>query len=146
MAGRLDKYIEYFRRCYRADSYDLSIWNTKKIRKDRKLYISEDDVLASGALPRLPIVGDTAASLMEQADTYRKERLLIYGCLMVTGVSSMASVFSSQRTLCSPLIYFPAKILQDDDLYLEIDGLDLRVNLPVLRQLLQPDLPASAVV
>ncbi|NRB40899.1 MAG: AAA family ATPase, partial [Pseudomonadales bacterium] len=135
--------IDYFRRCYRADSYDLSLSNIDKIRNDRRLFIDDEDVLACGELPRLPVVKAPAASMQEQADTYRKERRLIYACLMVKGELEIASGFAKQRKIHSPLFYFPATLVTDEDLYVEIDNSDIRVNTPLLRLLLKADVDTA---
>lgn len=135
--------IDYFRRCYRADSYDLSISNIDKIRSDRRLFFADEDVLACGVLPRLPVADDIGLGLQAQADTYRKERLLIYGCLMIKGELEAVSGFGKQRQLYSPLMYFPASLISDDDLYLHIDRADLRINTPLLRLLLKTDVDAA---
>ena len=93
------KMIDYFRHCYRADSYDLSLSNIDKIRSDRRLLIVDEDVLACGELPRLPLVNTTAMTMLEQADTYRKERRLIYGCLMLKGELQVSSGFAKSRKI-----------------------------------------------
>ncbi|WP_250461058.1 DEAD/DEAH box helicase [Microbulbifer litoralis] len=136
--------IEYFRRCYRADSYDLSISNIEKIRSDRRLFIAGEDALASGSLPRIPLVDAPAAELLEQADSYRREKRLVYGCFIVTGRVA-GSGFGGQRKLCAPLIYAPATLYRDDDIFLEVDASDVRANLPLLRLLLKPDMDSSVV-
>lgn len=141
----VEKYIEYFRRCYRADSSDLSLTNITKVRKDRLIQILERDFLACGELSRMPLVGEDALSLMEQSDTYRRERRLVYGCFIVTGNIDLSSGFSSRRKISAPLVYFPANLSRDEDIYLDIDISDVRVNLPLLRLLLKPELESNAV-
>ncbi|MCW8127124.1 DEAD/DEAH box helicase [Microbulbifer halophilus] len=136
--------IEYFRRCYRADSYDLSISNIEKIRGDRRLFIADEDALASGSLPRIPLVDASAAELLEQADSYRREKRLVYGCFIVTGRVA-GSGFGGRRKLCAPLIYAPATLYRDEDIFLEVDASDVRANLPLLRLLLKPDVDSSVV-
>lgn len=137
--------IEYFRRCYRADSYDLSISNIEKIPKNRRLFIAKEDALASGQLPRIPLVDDAAAEILEQADSYRREKRLVYGCFIVTGRLRGTGSFSGQRKLCAPLLYAPASLYRDEDIFLEADASDVRVNVPLLRLLLKPDVDSSVV-
>ena len=145
MPPEQNKLIEYFRRCYRADSYDLSIANIDKLRSDRRLLIDREDVLACGELPRLPLMHPGASVMLGLADTYRKERQLIYGCLMVKGKLNVSSGFSKQRQIHSPLLFFPARLYRDEDVYLDIDPDDLRINAPLLRLLLKPDIDPSAI-
>jgi len=139
------KLIEYFRRCYRADSYDLSISNIEKIPKTRRLFIEEEDALASGQLHRVPVVGEIAEGLLEQADSYRREKRLVYGCFVVTGRVSGAAGFAGRRKLCAPLLYAPANLYRDEDIFLEVDASDVRANLPLLRLLLKPDVDSAVV-
>lgn len=136
--------IDYFRRCYRADSNDLALSNIKKIRNDRLIFQSQEDVLASGTLPRLPIIENSVEDLVKQIDQYQRERLLIYGCLFIIGsVSSQG--FSRTRKIYSPLIYFPAHIHRDEHYFLEIENSDARVNVQLLRLLLKSDKEPSVV-
>lgn len=140
--------IDYFRRCYRADSYGISISDVSRLRSSRHLAINGHDELASGGLPKLPLVEANVEQLYTQAEKYKKERLLIYACFFVRGKVTTTSGFSSSRTLNSPLIYFPAEIHPQDAsgaFYLSIDKTDLRVNRPLIRQLLKPDLDNAAL-
>ncbi|MGF1732573.1 DEAD/DEAH box helicase [Photobacterium kasasachensis] len=143
----LQSYIEYFRRCYRADSSDLSIANITRIRKDRKLYIKDEDLLLTGTLPRLPIAGIEAEVLLQQADSFRRERRLIYGCFMIKGQLEVKTGFSNQRSIAAPLLYLPATLSHDEDEHLcaSIDTSDIRVNLDVLRLLVKPHLETTVV-
>ena len=138
--GQLPRLIDYYRGCYREDSYDLSISNVDKSPKDRCIVIEDEDVLACGSLPRLPVVKESAELLRKQADIYRKERLLIYGCLMIYGRLESKGGFTQYREIHSPLLYFPASLAQDEDLFAHIDENELRVNFVLLRQLLKPDI------
>ncbi|MFV8783755.1 DEAD/DEAH box helicase [Microbulbifer sp. SA54] len=145
MSDRFRSLIEYFRRCYRADSYDLSISNIEKLPKSRRYFIDGEDLLGSGQLPRLPLVDDAAITLCELADSYRRERRLLFGLFVVTGSVPGNSVFSAQRKICSPLIFAPATLLRDEDTFLQVDTSDVRANLPLLRTLLNPDVDSAAV-
>ncbi|WP_226660928.1 DEAD/DEAH box helicase [Microbulbifer aggregans] len=145
MSDRFRPLVEYFRRCYRADSYDLSISNIEKLPKSRRYFIEGEDLLGSGQLHRIPLVGDVAASLLEQADTYRREKRLLFGLFIVTGRVASAGGFSSQRNICSPLIYVPATLNRDEDIFLEVDTSDVRANLPLLRSLLKPNVDSAVV-
>ncbi|MFD1216438.1 DEAD/DEAH box helicase [Microbulbifer celer] len=145
MPHKLSPIIEYFRRCYRADSYDLSISNIEKLPKNRRIYLEGEDELASGSLPRVPLVSSAAENLRELSDSYRRERKLVYCIFSVTGSIASAGGFASQRKLCAPLIYTPATLTRDEDIFLEADATDIRINLPVLRLLLKPEEDSAAV-
>ncbi|WP_444944541.1 DEAD/DEAH box helicase [Microbulbifer sp. ZKSA006] len=137
------KLIEYFRRCYRADSYDLSLNNILSLKVSRRLFIDERDYLGSDELPRIPVADTAGVKLLEQVDTYRKERRLIYGCLFICGNYAQQSGLTARRKLCAPLLYFPAKLYLDEDYFAEVNSVNIQVNLPVLRQLLKPDIDSS---
>ncbi|WP_160153454.1 DEAD/DEAH box helicase [Microbulbifer sp. ALW1] len=145
MSEPLHALIEYFRRCYRADSYDLSLSNIAKLPANRRMYIHGEDTLGSGDLHRIPMVGDAAEKLAELTDSYRRERRLIYGAFLISGSLSNATGISRLRKICAPLIYVPVSFVKDDDLFIEADASDVRVNLPLLRNLLKPDVDASVV-
>lgn len=140
LASFINQYIEYFRRCYRADSSDLLLWNIGKIRADRKYEVEGHDVLASDELPAMPAVRDSTTALAEQADTYRKERMLIYGCMMISGNIKTSSGFTNERKIFAPLLYFPASLSDDEIPLFRITQNDLRINWPLIRQLLKPEL------
>ncbi|MFC3152808.1 DEAD/DEAH box helicase [Litoribrevibacter euphylliae] len=145
MEQSLVQLIDYFRRCYRADNYGISISDVTKIAGSRQLVIEGNDELACGDLPKLPLVDDKVEPLVAQVEKYQKERLLVYGCFFVQGKVSSTG-FSASRTLNSPLIYFPARIsAEDSTYYLSIDHSDLRINRPLLRQLLKPELDSAAL-
>ncbi|MCO1333318.1 AAA domain-containing protein [Microbulbifer sp. OS29] len=135
--------IEYFRRCYQADSYDLSLNNILNLKVSRRLFSEEQDYLGAGQLPRIPLAGAAGAKLLEQADSHRKERRLIYGCLFICGSYAHQGSLAAKRKLCAPLIYFPANVYYEEEHYVEINHADARVNLPVLRQLLKSDVESS---
>ncbi|WP_413665196.1 DEAD/DEAH box helicase [Microbulbifer sp. CNSA002] len=137
------KLIEYFRRCYQADSYDLSLNNILNLKSNRRLFLDERDYLGADELPRIPVSATAGAKLLEQVDVYRKERRLIYGCLFICGNYALQSGLSAKRKLCAPLLYFPAKLHFDEDCFVEINSANIHVNFPVLRQLLKPDVESS---
>jgi len=137
---------EYFRQCYRADSYDISLSNLLKTGRDRFLFISEQDYLLCGELPRLPVHGDIISAFQQQAETHSRERILLYGGPLICGSLEMQSGLSRNRTICSPLWYAPSMIDEESgDLYLIPDFNDLRLNIPLLRLILKEDQPAAVV-
>jgi len=139
------KLIEYFRRCYRADSSDLAISNIDRIQKRRWMVLSGEEVLATGSLPRLPLVDSEAEYLLEQADIYRRERRLIYGCFLLQGNLDVESGLVRRRRIRSPLFYFPAELSREGELFLDIHRSDLRVNTALLRLLLKPEADSVAL-
>ncbi|WP_036751986.1 DEAD/DEAH box helicase [Photobacterium galatheae] len=141
MPSASTSYLKYYQRCYREDSHDLSLSNIMRIRQNRRLWITEEEVLLSDKLPRLPVIDSIADEMAKQADLYRREKRLIYGCLMIKGQVSVTSGFTNQRQLFSPLLYMPADLTQDDAGHrcIQIDNTDIRINNSLLRQILKPE-------
>jgi hypothetical protein len=139
------KLIDYFHRCYRADNYGIAISDVSRLSNVCHIEVLQSDDLASDILPRIPIINPNVTSLVKQVDKYRKERLLVYACFFVTGQVESNIGFSSSRRINSPLVYFPARISKDEEFYLKIDTQDLRINRPLLRQLLKPELDTSVL-
>ncbi|WP_444919368.1 DEAD/DEAH box helicase [Microbulbifer sp. CnH-101-G] len=135
--------IEYFRCCYQADSHDLSLSNIARLADNRRVFFSERDYLSGGELPRIPLVGASAAQLAEQVDIYRKERSLIYSLFFISGELPAQVGINSKRKLCAPLLYYPARIYCDEEYFIEINTDDIRINLPLLRLILKPDTDSS---
>ncbi|WP_062269347.1 DEAD/DEAH box helicase [Endozoicomonas arenosclerae] len=123
----------------------MSLANIDKIRSDRRIAMEGEEMLAGGQVSCLPLLGPKVDALIEQTDIYRKERSLIYGCLMISGQLETVSGFSRQRSIHSPLLYFPARLTGDDEIYLEIDGEDLMVNAPLLRLIVKQDIESSVI-
>lgn len=163
---RSSELISYYKHCYREDSSDLSLFNIDKLRADRLIVIDDVDVLASGELTYQVLVDSavsarrvasknnkadkktqsTAQKIQHQADLYRKERMLIYGCLMIKGSLNNQSGLLKTSKVHAPLLYFPAKVdLKDDEHVATIINDDLRINVSLLRQVLKPDIEASII-
>ncbi|GAA5442280.1 hypothetical protein Misp06_00454 [Microbulbifer sp. NBRC 101763] len=140
MQGRQRLLIEYFRRCYQADSHDLSLSNIARLAENRCSFIAEQDYLSSGELHRVPLLDASATKLIELTDAYRKERQLIYTSFFICGQLFSQSGVTNQRKLFAPLLYFPARIYREDNSFVEINTTDLRINFPVLRLTLKPDI------
>ncbi|WP_444904409.1 DEAD/DEAH box helicase [Microbulbifer sp. CnH-101-E] len=132
--------VEYFRRCYQADSHDLSLSNIARLAGNRRVFFRERDFLASGELPRVPLVGTSVTKLVELTDAYRKERSLIYSVFLISGELPSQLGLSSKRQLCAPLLYFPARLCSDEEYFVEVNSADLHINLPLLRLILKPDI------
>ncbi|WP_395344465.1 DEAD/DEAH box helicase [Ningiella sp. W23] len=139
------KYIDFARNCYREDSYYLSLSNIDKLASERRILLKDEELLASGELQQRIVVSPHIDNMREQVDIYRKERMLIYGCLMVKGQLTDQPGLTKTRNIHSPIFYFPAQIMDGDDLYFSIDTHDLRLNSVLLRQLLRPDVDASII-
>lgn len=107
--------------------------------------LKDEELLASGELTKRIIVNSHAKSITEQVDIYRKERMLIYGCLMVKGQLQDQQGLVKTRSIHSPIFYFPAAITHNEEYSVSIDSHDLRLNSVLLRQLLKPDIDTTAL-
>ncbi|QUJ68818.1 AAA family ATPase [Photobacterium sp. GJ3] len=146
-AAPIHSYLSYFRRCYREDSQDLSLSNIAKLRADRRVVIEEEELLFSGMLPMLPVSHPDAESLSIQADLSRREKRLIYGTFLVKGKISVSHGFSTERQICSPIIFMPAEFQKDESGHLCIQAKtdDIRLNRDILRQILKPDIDPQTI-
>ena len=139
------QHVDFARQCYREDSYYLSLTNIDKLSDERRILLQEEELLASGELRSHIIVDTHLPQMHEQVDIYRKERMLIYGCLMVSGKLHEQAGLVKTRQIHSPIFYFPANIKEDEALHVTIDSHDLRLNSVLLRQLLLPDIDTSII-
>lgn len=130
----------YYRLCLEADSHggaivDLFSQNVRHLR-----FLSRREELADGTLGRLPIDLDWAEPTRKEAAVYRQERTLIYAPLLVVG--GHLKIGGVLRTLCAPLVYFPARLTEEEFAgapmaYAEVDLEDMRFNPSVLTQLVE---------
>ncbi len=128
------KLISYYRECYRTDSRDLSLWDLKKVKADWRVFLEKEDHLFSGLLPATPISLSEAEPLIKSIATYNRERTLICSLIHIEGTIALESGFAKKRRLFSPILYAPAEISEEEGL-VSIDTADIRVNFPLLREL-----------
>ena len=128
------KLISYYRECYRTDSRDLSLWDLKKVKADWRVFLEKEDHLFSGLLPATPISLSEAEPLIKSIATYNRERTLICSLIHIEGAIALESGFAKKRRLFSPILYAPAEISEEEGL-VSIDTADIRVNFPLLREL-----------
>ena len=133
------KLISYYRECYRTDSRDLSLWDLKKVKSDWRVFLEKKDSLFSGQLPAIPISLNEAEPLLKSIASYHRERTLICSLIHIEGPIALESGFSKKRRLFSPIIYAPSEISQEEAL-VSIDTNDIRVNFPLLRELVSDTL------
>ena len=133
--SQISKFIKYYRKCYRADNRDLSIWNVLKV-DDAYWLDSDTEELASGEMPRLPVPLKEGEALYKKRKIHVREKNLIYGVIFCTGKLSGLSGFVSERNICSPLIYYDADIeLEEGKYYYSIDINTPHLNTPLLSEI-----------
>jgi superfamily I DNA and/or RNA helicase len=133
------KYIDFYRKCYRADNRDLSIWN---VFKTDNCYFLDGGLeeLATASMPRIPVPYKVGEILFKKQKTHKREKNLVYGVLFVAGKLGGLSGFITERTVCSPLIYYDADIIIDDgNYYFKIDLDNPHLNTPLLAEIVSDE-------
>ena len=103
--------LNYYKACFQEDSADFNLRNLQRLDKADILYISGRDEIASGELPRLPIMPDKAAMLAKRAEMYERERVILHCSLFVVG-KGLAD--NDERNIFSPIIFNEALISNDE--------------------------------
>ncbi len=124
----VSNFIKFYRKCYRSDNRDLSIWNVFKA-DDVYWPDSELEELAMGSFPRIPLPNEKGEVLLKKCELKVRESNLVYAVAFIAGKLTGLSGFSTERDICSPLIYYDAKIeYQDDNYYIKIDLNNPHIN------------------
>ena len=137
--------ISFLRACYESDNRQASIANlfSKSIRHLQ--FFEHEERLLSGLLPRIPIVSDDAPKVMKEAELYRREKDLLYCAFPIVGRSQARTPKQASSTLCAPLLFYPARFIQDEiGIGLEVDLTQQQVNFPVLADLAAANDTATA--
>ncbi len=130
--------VGFYSDCYQADNRHINLWDIFKLKKHDFDIFSGQDELITGDLPRYPIDPVFADHLLQKVQTYRREKLLIYGVLFLAGALKPES-FNKSRKVCAPLIYYSARINTEADAsYVEISE-DVQLNTPLLRSIIADD-------
>lgn len=123
--------ISYFRACYQADNRDIAIWNFFGDKMQKRIVIEGKEELITGFLPYSHIDPEKAQDIQKTLSLYRKEKELIYCSFFIIGKSSTFK--DKTRKICSPLFFYPAKIIRQDDIfYIQIDLQKRRLNYSIL--------------
>lgn len=140
----ISNYIKFYRKCYRSDNRDLSIWNVFKLT-DSYWLDSDTEELAAGDFMRIPLPDKEAELLFKKQQLKIRETNLVYGVVFITGKLSGLSGFVSERNICSPLIYFDAEIKKhDDNYYFSIDRENSHINTPLMSEIISNEEGAAA--
>lgn len=134
------KRIQFYRQCYLADSRELDINNLTKLADNRWGYIQDEELLASADMPIIALSPTLGEALNTQQQIYQRELQLIYGVLPICGRYTIAN--GTTLTLCSPVIYYEAKleaIPEESSYFLQLDLQQPVINRRLLRILLKED-------
>ncbi|VAW57895.1 DNA helicase [hydrothermal vent metagenome] len=125
---RISNVIRFYRKCYRSDNRDLSIWNVFKA-DDAYWPDATLEELATGDFPRIPLAREPGEVLLKKCELKVRESNLVYAVAFIAGKLTGLSGFSTERDICSPLIYYDAKIeYQDENYYIKIDVDNPHIN------------------
>jgi len=133
--------IRFLRACYRADNRAGGVLDLFAASVELRRGL-ERDALLSGELDWLPVPEPDFAALARAAALYRREKALVYYALPV--VARVAEAGAPGRTLCAPLLFFPARIedggsAPEGVLELRIEPEAFRLNAPALELILGDD-------
>lgn len=138
----IGKLINYYRECFKEDTADFNLRNLLALKSEDLLVIKGEDALASGDLPRLPIAPTIGERLLKRSEIYKRERVLIYGSLFITG---KLPTDNGKVTFFSPIVFNEANIECDEyGYYLTADPESAVVNEELISFLL-PEQPIPQV-
>src|SRR5262245_32676931 len=124
----LSNLITYFRDCYEAENARATIWNIFHPSVEHRIFAESEEQLLTGLLGHAPIDADKGKAAASAANLYRKEKELTYCALFVVGKLRIEQDQEPQA-ICSPLLMYPAEILQiESDFFLKPDLGNLRLN------------------
>ena len=141
---RSENVISYYRDCYQHDSSDLNLWNLLKLKSQERLLLSDKDEIGSGFLPRLPIPTDFSMHMLQQVETYQREKILLYVSFILVGKLLLNG---ESRSIVAPLIYNEASIEEEHgDYYFSLDNDQHDINENLIQAFFpegcEPPLPA----
>ncbi len=130
----LNKVVKYFRECYMADNRDLTLTNFFSDKVEKRFIIEEKEELITGFYPHIPIKTEDAEEISKTLRLYSKEKELLYCSMFIIGKTY--DYKNRLRKVCAPLLFFPAQLVYEDDLYyLSIDLSHRRFNYSILSSL-----------
>jgi hypothetical protein len=120
--------ITYFRDCYEADNARATIWKIFHANIEHRIFAGDEELLLTGTLEHAPIDIEKGKAAAGAAYLYRKEKELMYCSLFVVGRLRIEEDREPQA-ICSPLLMYPAEILEiDGRVFLKADLDNLKLN------------------
>ncbi len=130
----INKIIAYFNDCYQADNRDLSIDNFFSPKVEKRIIMEGREELVDGYYPQLPVNHTKAEEIVKDLTLYYKEKELLYGTMFILGKKKGGR--GKNQAICSPLFFFPAElILDDENYYVKIDIEKRRLNYSLLKSI-----------
>lgn len=135
--------IRFLRACYEADNREMAVSNLlhKSIR--HLAFMQGEEHLLCDMLTRTPVNREQAIVAQKEAHLQQREKSLLYCAFPIIG--RLHEGQSKPRTLCAPLLFYPASLIIDDNAaFIEVDLSQQRVNAPILSSILAQGKAADA--
>jgi hypothetical protein len=141
--------VGFLAACHQADSRSSSLLDVLQRDVQHRHFVTDTEVLLNGLQDGVAITLDEGIAAQKAAATYKREKSLIYAAFVVGGARVGSD--GTERKLCAPIVYYPAKLVSTDVsgapiLFLTIDFRDQNVNFSLFAELLGDDDDASGAV
>ena len=141
--------IGYLASCHEADNRASSVLDLLHKDVQHRHFVTDTEVLLSGLQDGVAVPLDKGIAAQKAAATYKREKSLIYAAFLVVGTVSGQD--GTERKLCAPVVYYPAKLEKADFsaeelIYLAVDHHEQNVNFSLFAELLGEDDGASDVL
>ena len=127
--------IRFLRACYEADNREMAVANLLKDSIRHLTFLEGEEYLLGDTLLRVPLDRDQATIAQKEAHLHQREKSLLYCVFPIVG--RLAEGGSRTRTLCAPLLFYPATlVIEEHAAFAKIDLSGQRVNAPILNEIL----------
>jgi len=127
--------IRFLRSCYEADNREMAVANLLKKTVRHLVFLEGEEHLLCDMLSRVPLDRDQATVARKEAHLHQREKSLLYCVFPIVG--RLAEGDARSRTLCAPLLFYPATlIVEEHAAFIEVDLSRQRVNTPILSAIL----------
>ncbi|MDA1049812.1 MAG: ATP-binding protein [Planctomycetota bacterium] len=130
--------IRFLRSCYEADNREMAVSNLLKKTVRHLTFFDGEEHLLCEMLSRVPLDREQAIVAQKEAHLQQREKALLYCVFPIVG--RLAEGGTRSRTLCAPLLFYPATlIIEEQAAFVEVDLSGQRVNTPILSAILARD-------
>ncbi len=127
------KLFKYYKDCFEADNRAFAVSNFYSKKVENRWVLEGSDELFNAHLPMVPINSEIASEVVANLKEYSKEKNLYAMAFFCVGKSS--SFGGKRRSICAPLILYPAEIIEKNhDYFIQIDTRLMAFNLPFLER------------
>lgn len=139
--------IRYLHDCYREDNARGVLWNLLGSSVDHLIFLKGNEELLDGFLHEVPLSSKRGRAAYQDAVTYQKEKQLLYTAFPIVGKLALAN--GKTRSICAPLLTFPAEIKIDGDytaLCIDLEGRRTNSGLLDALQSGESDVPLTDLI